>query len=459
VTAIRILTALAVLSAANARADLYGAQQAVDNNDLARAFELYREIAELGQLQAQKALAVMYVNGEGTKRDNVLGYAWAKIALEQGADDSMKNIVDQLEPHVTDAARKRIADLTAKFGHDAIRAGLIPEPGPEKPAEPSCTFARPANPDDFYPQDAIHEGISGEVLVQYDVQPDGRARTARVLEATPPYLFDEAARAVVMNSVFNVEVANGVAQSCTMNIKVKFAILGKTNVDDVSAIKEKLPATRAKAESGDPMAQFLYAIVLSKHSELNTDKNSVIPWLVGAAQSGLMDAQFFIGAHALYGVQMEKNEAIGVAWLRQAARSGQLQAQLMLAHHLVTTRSDVETVREAGSLLESAVKSGYIAARYPLAALLATAPDKSMRDPRRALQYLHDVMPVVTYDPVPHEVFAAACAWLSDYDCAVESEKVAIRRANKLGWDTTPLAARLKRYQANKPWTGNLMAR
>ena len=39
--------------------------------EFAQAFELYRELAELGQPGAQENLAVMYVNGEGVPRDNV----------------------------------------------------------------------------------------------------------------------------------------------------------------------------------------------------------------------------------------------------------------------------------------------------------------------------------------------------------------------------------------------------
>ena len=67
-----------------ARADLYGAQQAYKKQDFAQAFTLYREIAELGHPFGQETLALMYVTGEGVKRDNVLGYGWAVIARENG---------------------------------------------------------------------------------------------------------------------------------------------------------------------------------------------------------------------------------------------------------------------------------------------------------------------------------------------------------------------------------------
>ena len=47
----------------------------------------------------------MYVNGEGVKRDNVLGYAWAAIAKESGGGAAAAGILAQLEPHLNAAAR------------------------------------------------------------------------------------------------------------------------------------------------------------------------------------------------------------------------------------------------------------------------------------------------------------------------------------------------------------------
>ena len=98
---------VAVLGAGVAHADLYEAGQAYDKKDYETAFRLYRELAELGQVYAQENVASMYVGGEGVKRDNVAGYAWATIALENGggAADVMRNIITQLDPHMTASAR------------------------------------------------------------------------------------------------------------------------------------------------------------------------------------------------------------------------------------------------------------------------------------------------------------------------------------------------------------------
>jgi hypothetical protein len=70
-----------------ARADLYSAAEAAEAKDFARAFELYRELAELGHAESQEMIAAMYVNGEGVKRDNVLGYAWPCFARRMAGRD------------------------------------------------------------------------------------------------------------------------------------------------------------------------------------------------------------------------------------------------------------------------------------------------------------------------------------------------------------------------------------
>ncbi|MFW6092566.1 MAG: energy transducer TonB [Pseudomonadota bacterium] len=48
-----------------------------------------------------------------------------------------------------------------------------------------------------YPPDAKAEGIEGHVLVRYDVGVEGRVRNVRVVEASPPGVFDESARQAV----------------------------------------------------------------------------------------------------------------------------------------------------------------------------------------------------------------------------------------------------------------------
>ena len=66
-----ILMALLALAGSFARADLYSATQAFNNKENEKAFQLFLELAELGQRDAQSNVAMMYVEGTGVKRNNV----------------------------------------------------------------------------------------------------------------------------------------------------------------------------------------------------------------------------------------------------------------------------------------------------------------------------------------------------------------------------------------------------
>ena len=50
------------------------------------AVKWYRKAADQGLAQAQLNLGVMYANGTGVPKDNVLAYMWANIAGANGLD-------------------------------------------------------------------------------------------------------------------------------------------------------------------------------------------------------------------------------------------------------------------------------------------------------------------------------------------------------------------------------------
>ena len=218
-------TALA-LGAGVARADLYSASKAFQEKDYERSFQLYRELAELGQVNAQENLAVMYVSGEGVKRDNVAGYAWAVIARENGGGGAMQDIIDQLEPHMTDAARKRIDGIMAQFAKPALESRLLPkifESANYVDRKP-CHLSKQAP--NSYPRAAIESGIQGNVYMEFTVMPDGRARNPRVVFAVPSGVFDDAARRMIMRSEFSPSTQNGVPVPCTTSTMVMYVLQG-----------------------------------------------------------------------------------------------------------------------------------------------------------------------------------------------------------------------------------------
>lgn len=453
-----VITAVTLLPLV-ARADLYTATQAFDAGNLPRAFELYRELAELGRLEAQQRLAAMYVNGEGVKRDNALGYAWAVIAREHGGNAAMKSIVEQLDPHMTEAARRRVAELQAQFGQEALRKRLLPAPldAAQSKRGEGCTFSKPVNPDDYFPKEAVSRGLSGNVLLEYTILPDGRARNPRVWLAMPPGVFDKAGRQVAFNSTFLPRRENGVAVPCTMRIKVNFTSHGAGVNSANSEVRNHFETTKAKAQARDPTSQMLYGFLLSGLTTVKHEHENSLPWFVHAAQAGLPSAQFMVAMDLIGGYGAERDEDKGLAWLRMAAAAGQADAQVSLANYLLGKNGDATPLATALDLLERAVASGSHDGKFTLAALLAASPDATRRDPSRALVMIEQMMPEVDSDPAAFEIRAAAHAMLGNFEEAQRDQKTARNKARKYGWDLAPQQARLAAYEAKTPWTGTLI--
>jgi TonB family protein len=448
---------VAVLAAAPSRADLYSAAKAYDNKEYDKAFALFRELAELGQVEAQESIAVMYVNGEGVPRDNVAGYAWALIARENGGGENVQAIIDQLAPHMTEKAAKRVAEITGQFGRAALEEKLMPKvfPGQNFPGQTPCKVSKVGN--NVYPMLAQDRGIQGQVYMEYTVMPDGRARNPRVVYAVPAEVFDAAARRLILHTEFTPATQQGVPVPCTGSLMVSYRMDGMAASDygDLAAfIKKK----RKEAEAGDPAAQMLYGLLISGLPQFRKPRGDAMPYFVKAAQSGLPTAQFMVGYSSMLGWGCECSEPKGMVWLQKAASADQSDAQVMLANYILRGEPTTEDVTKALTWLERAVAAGNRDGKFYLAALLAAGVNAERRDPARALVVLGEVMRDLDDDPTAFEIRAAARAMQGDFAEAIKDQRRALKMAKDLGWETASQEARLGQYQARKTWTGDLFA-
>jgi len=80
---------------------------------------------------------------------------------------------------------------------------------------------------------------------------------------------------------------------------------------------------------------------------------------------------------------------------------------LALANYLLRRHLDTESLAKACSLLEKAARSDTRDAKYQLAALPATAPDGELRDPKRAIDLINQLMQYIDFDPTAFEIRAA----------------------------------------------------
>ncbi|MEO8019582.1 MAG: hypothetical protein ABI769_17360 [Pseudomonadota bacterium] len=446
---------LAALMSSLAHADLYSADAAYRAKDFPRAFELYRELAELGHAESQETLAIMYVQGEGVKRDNILGYAWAALVLEQRPSEAAQGIYQQLHPHLTESARKTAEELRAKFGKDALQKNILGvEKIPVASKKVQCRMTALANPSDFFPPEATEKGISGFAIIDARVFSDGRDHDPRAVRLIPAQPFDGPAMLVSMNNRYSPQTDNGSTEPCTIRFKVIFTVkpgpASKTVERDLDAIKKK-------AVAGDPDSQLFYGLLL-QDAETPPFREVPLDWFIKAAQAGNAFAQYLVGHDQLNSFMFEANEAKGIFWLDKAAHGGDSDAQLELANYYLRNASNAGNVRKAAELLERAVEANRPEARFYLAALLASNPDPQVRNPTRALEVLGKDRVIYDLNPIAWEIRAAAHANAGEFDDAIDLEKRAIRMAKNLHWNTAPLEARLAAYQGKKSWTGDLLA-
>ena len=90
--------------------------------------------------------------------------------------------------------------------------------------------------------------------------------------------------------------------------------------------------------------------------------------------------------------------------------------------------------------------------------MLATAPATNGGDSTRAMKLIDEVFKGVKDDPTAHEIRAAAQANIGDFKAAVDSERDAIRKAQKLKWDLAPLQERLAAYTHGQAWRQPLLS-
>ena len=447
----------AVVASHAGAADLYKATAAADKKDYAQAFGMFRELAEMGHPEAQENLAVMYVNGEGVKRDNVLGYAWATIALESGGGEAAKQIVGQLASHLTPAANARVTELQTQFGREALKKSLYPilRTPPDSAPRPPCNPTSVANPDNFYPAALRSRRITGDVVIESTVFSDGHAHDPRALQSFPPELFAVAGRNVTLHNGFKPALIDGAAVPCVIKIRIKFSLSPNVEKDP---LRENIVATRERAARGDPTAQLAYAYTIENRYDEGDKKDLPMTWYLKAAQAGVPAAQYFVGLHTLTGNGVEMDEAKALYWLTKAADGGSPEADLALANYHQRKSPDPVSLVEAARHFRKAADSGNPEAAYYLAALLATSPEASLRDSARALDLIEKAKDGYGTNPIWFEIRAAANAMRGEFERAQKDQTAAVRAAGKLGWNTAPQKARLADYEAGKAWSGDLFA-
>lgn len=476
-----LLALLAAWAVPPAHADIIGAFNDYKKGDYPHAFQEFLALAKLGQPLAQYDVATMYQAGQGTPASDAEAYAWATLAGENG-EARGKKLADELRPHLAPASEQAAVAVMASYTDAVLQQTLLPDLSdgpPVTPPDPAIDCGGRRGVKMYigqYPEAARRAHIEGAIFVEFTLMPDGSARFPRIIEAVPAGIFEPTVREILLRSQFSREPPGSAPVQCSM--PYNFLLTGRR----VSGGRESMEGFEAElgyrtnlenlAEDGAPDAQLVYGLLLDGPFKEEGDnsggskrqRHPGLPWLVKAAQAGEPVAQYEVAHSLLNGDGCRRDEVKGLKWLQMAADQNEPNADITLATRLLRGTPSAADLKQAKGWLERAaalteddgIPNSSEDARLLLAAILAAAPQASLRDPSRALQLLKNVHDVEE-DPTPADVRAAAQAAEGDFSDAVRSEQTALARAGQLGWDLSPLEQRLSRYQSGKPWYGSLL--
>ncbi len=438
-------------------ADVLTVQAAYQKGEFAAALAGFRELAELGEPAAQYNLAVMYARGEGTRKNDVDAYAWAVISAENG-NPSGKGLAEKVRPYLAPGSERVLGELESHFGPTALAERLLPQalsPEDDELAQKRCASVRKTNLSLGYPLQARAEGRQGGVFVGFTLMPDGHAQDPRILYIIPRKGFERDVRARLLSDRFGVAPAGTPPLECT---GFYVFILSEMEGSSGRVIDAFVANTLRQAKAGDPLAQLHYAMMVQSGVPASKPaRREALPWFVKASQAGLPEAQFALGYCLLKGVGVRHDESKALFWLGKAAANREPDAEVALAAHALAAGSDLDSFKRAMDWLEQAVEQSNDDGILYLSALLATAPDATLRDPQRSLTLIDAFLAKGQADPRAFEVRAAALAALGRFPEAIKEEQTSIKLARAAEWDTGPLSERLASYQASRPWSGELI--
>lgn len=430
-------------------ADFDSAVRSYQAGRMDEAFQEFLALAELGKADAQYNVGFMYLRGEGAIRSNARGYAWIKLAAD-GGNGMAKTLEAQLRPVFAEDAAAIVADIESRHGLAAVRRDQLPE------VLPNCEYSTRTPPRlgtrtrVAYPLDAASMGTEGWMVVEFSIAPDGTAREYLVLNSNRADLWHPAVQRAMREWRWEPAMQDGRPVWSRHVMMFKF-IIEDGEMPWLTALMAEI---EGKAEAGDRVAQYTYAVVLAGHHKFRKPWSEVLPWIERSALSGYAPAEFQLGMSLLDGRGCRADRDKALFWLQRAAAAGMPEAQLVLAKELMASPAPVKLTTTPVELLRSASAKQDRGARIALARVLATRGDATAAETGEALKNSAAALKDDARNTTALETHAAALAAVGRFDDAVQHQQRALQFAGERGWALEPLQRRLQAYQGREAWRG-----
>lgn len=420
-----------------------------------KAFHEFQQAAKFGDHSAQFNLGVMYFRGEFVPKDAVQAYAWLALAT-QDTEYKERGLHLQIYKSLSDE-QKKLGDqayqaLYAEFNPEAIKKSMLPVYAGATSLTSRLRSIKNVNPQ--YPRSMLRTGKVGWADVFFTVTKEGVTRDHLVY-----YSSDIELTNVVLDAVrqwqYEPMIIAGKATDIH-GVKVRFNFLIADTQFDEKKIERALLKQKEKADTGNPEAQFVYAYYLdvlpsfTKYKAKAESDENANKWYQLAALNGSAVSSFFLGQNVLNGNMCVPDPNKSLAWLLKAAAQDVVDAQYLLGQELLSGTRLQKNEDQGMYWLNKAAKSNSkanIAPKLRLAWILATHPDKTMRDGALALNYLNSVDPDHKDKQTYYRTAAAVYAENADFNAAAQWQEKALKDAQALGLPLNTLNEQLRNYQ------------
>lgn len=439
----KTLALLVALLPCMAFADFYSAMKAYQDKDFAAAKAEFEQLAAFGNHKAQMNLGVMAYLGQGQTANEALGYAWFKVAADNGSARAQASLKEAGQPAQPVEVYKLYASLLKDYGKQALEQRLMPQVVLDnKEREPRVTTKPLHRVKPRFPDKAARQGLSGFVRLKFDIDESGAVMNPRVLESVPGKAFDRAALAAARKWKFHPVVdANGRPSRVYGNtLYLDFSLIG----DKALGYQKYSMKHKAAAEAGEPGAQYLYALSnqMIRKSIMDSGKSPTLmkledivstKWYLESAKSGFPEAQYKIGKNLLRGVECVADQDKGKRWLVSAASTGHIKSQVELGEGLLDGYWLEQDIEKGLYWLEAAAQQGHFSSMHKLALYLASG-EKGVRDAQKALTYADKALEVDDEHPDLLMAKAMAYAQLKQASKASDFYEEALDEAEDREW-------------------------
>jgi TPR repeat protein len=176
--------------------------------------------------------------------------------------------------------------------------------------------------------------------------------------------------------------------------------------------------------------------------------------MIRSAEQGVTPAQHYLGQMYETGNGVIRDQNKAAEWYQRAAESGYAPSADNLGYLYTTGQGVRRDYQLAIKWFSVAADQGYKDALNNLAWTLATVPVKELRDGKRAISIIENLLQSEENEVGLLDTLAAGYAELGVFDKAIKVQKKAIDHLQSTHQEDRleVFMKRLKTYQAGKPW-------